>query len=123
MRADIFALWGLVICVLIIIAEMKPSFKVVGVLAALLLIPLGVLVMTSGIEVQTGQTTTLTQTQNTTISGSTTIGTGADLQVFARPYPSLENTLSILLWGLGIFGAYHYITLMYPSRAMTGVRS
>jgi len=119
MRADVFALWGLVCCVLIIVAEMKPSFKVVGVLGSLLLIPLALLVMSSGIEVQTGQITTLNQTQNITANSTTTTGTGGDVAVYSRLYPTFENVMGLLLAGIGIIGSYHYIANMYPKRFIT----
>ena len=116
MRADMFALWGLVCCILIIVAELKPSFKVVGVLGCLLLIPLALLVMSSRVEVQTGQTTTFTETQNITISSSTSVGTGADTEIYSRLYPTFENVVGLLLAGVAIFGSYHYISIMYPKR-------
>lgn len=114
-----FALWGLVCCVLIVVAELKPSFKVVGVLGCLLLIPLALMIMASGIEVQTGQITTVSEIQNVTLTSTTITGNGADNVVYSRLYPTFENVIGLLLVGLGIFGMYHYISVMYPKRVMT----
>jgi len=116
-----FALWGLVCCVLIIVAELKPSFKVIGVLGCLLLIPLALLVMTSGVEVQTGQITTINTTQNVSLTSTTLKGNGSDTQVFSRLYPTFESVIGLLLAGVGLFGSYHYIVSMYPKRFASSV--
>ena len=117
MQAEMVAFWGFICLLLIALAEFKRDFVLLGVIGCLLLVPLAFWVWTDGIEIQTGQITTITTVQNTTLSGSTTTGSETDTNSYlklSRPYFDPSQTVSGVLLGCSLLGVVHYASSVKP---------
>jgi hypothetical protein len=111
MQIEIMAFWGFLCLILIGFAELQPKLRMLGFVGCLLLIPLAFWIWDSGIEIQSGQTTTITTTTNTTVSSST--GYGTDSSIFDRspltiPYFNIKEIMFLLLVGMSLYGSVHY---------------
>jgi len=111
MPLEILVFWGLLCLVFIFLAELRPQFRIMGILGSIMLIPLAFWVWTTGVEIQTGQLTTITETTNTTINGSLITGTDTNTKTLTPitfTYFDIGPLLSLILFAMTIYGTSHY---------------
>jgi hypothetical protein len=117
MQIEIMAFWGFFCLTLIGLAEFRSDFRILGVIGCMLLVPMAFWIWDSGVEVQTGTTTTTLTVQNTTLSGTTIISN--DTSRLARspislPWFDIRNMLTMVFLGLSIYGSVHYASILMP---------
>lgn len=124
MHAEAFALWSFIVLIMIVFAESNRNFRVIGLIASFLFIPLAFEMFSSGIDMQAGTITSVSQTA-TIIDANTTTTAKTETQVFSYvplAFPAfqlfdLKNLLGIIFLGAFMFGTLYYVWRIGKDRA------
>lgn len=117
MHAEAFALWSFIVLIMIVFAESNKNFRVIGLIGSLLWLPLAFEMFSTGIDMQGGTTTQLSETS--LVDGNLTTIDRNTTQVFSYvplAFPAFKDLDLKILLGILFLGAFMFGTLYYVWR-------